>query len=116
MKKGYIECKIIGHTQLTFGNTQEDLWYKDMIGQTVCVKIPAHVSAFVEHEDGASMLKKDLEPVKNLGDAQLWMMLSDLPMAGKGHVMTKKDWKGIYGYELGLTPGAKWRKVIGGEA
>jgi hypothetical protein len=42
---------------------------------------------------------------------ELYKMTSDLPMAGKNLTYTKKEWKRIYGYEVGLVSGVKWEFV-----
>ncbi|MEO6302694.1 MAG: hypothetical protein ABIP51_05945 [Bacteroidia bacterium] len=39
---------------------------------------------------------------------KLFRLVTDLPLAGKNKSYTKKEWKRIYGYEVGLVPGASW--------
>lgn len=41
---------------------------------------------------------------------ELFEMHSDLPLAGKNKTYSRKEWKKIYGYEVGLVGGAKWLK------
>jgi len=40
-----------------------------------------------------------------------YRLITDLPLAGKNLVKTRKEWKRIYGYEVGLVPGARFVKV-----
>ena len=42
---------------------------------------------------------------------QIYRMDSDLSMAGKGKEMSEKEWKRVYGYEVGLKAGAKWTRI-----
>ncbi len=39
-----------------------------------------------------------------------YLLTSELPLAGKGKTHTAKEWKRIYGYEIGLLPGARFIK------
>lgn len=41
----------------------------------------------------------------------LYSMETTLPMAGKDKTLTKKEWKRIYGYEIGMVAGVKFVKV-----
>lgn len=62
----YFKVKIIKHTQLLFGNKKEDMFHKDMIGQTISVRNSTDPnSTYYECETGESILKSDvlsLEP------------------------------------------------------
>lgn len=40
-----------------------------------------------------------------------YKMVTTFPMAGKYEVHTKKEWKRIYGYEIGLVAGVRFVKV-----
>ena len=40
-----------------------------------------------------------------------YKMVTDKPLAGKDQIHTKKEWKRIYGYEIGLFAGATWEVV-----
>ncbi len=40
-----------------------------------------------------------------------WLMETDLPLAGKGFTYTKSEWKRIFGYDIFLVPGAKFKQV-----
>ena len=39
---------------------------------------------------------------------KLLTLITDLPMAGVGKTYSKKEWKRIFGYEVGLVPGVKF--------
>lgn len=56
----------------------------------------------------ASILIKDPEKYFE----QLYLLKSKLPMAGKGKIHTKKEWKRVFGYEIGLVDGAKFVPII----
>lgn len=40
----------------------------------------------------------------------IYKMETNLPMAGNGKSYTKREWKRIYGYEIGLVAGVKFIK------
>lgn len=66
--ESYFLVEIIKHTQLTFGNKLEDLWYKDKVGQTILVKKTDWDGAFYEAQTGESVLKDDCEIIVLVDD------------------------------------------------
>jgi|ERR1035437_3663667 hypothetical protein len=43
---------------------------------------------------------------------QIFLLETSLHFAGKGNSYTEKEWKRIYGYEIGLVAGAKFIPIL----
>jgi hypothetical protein len=57
--KGFFEVKIVKHTKLLTGNDYVDAFHKDMVGETILVKLTEHNGAYYECISGESILKSD---------------------------------------------------------
>ncbi len=58
-KQKWFKVKIVKHTKLLFGNKKENMFHKDMVGETIEVKEHDWQSPYYEVKSGESILKID---------------------------------------------------------